>query len=210
MFDYTIRVDVTIEGGVIRKIDWQVKEDRSEDPDTNLDYMDYAVNGRTIRKNVYVGVLDQILEKQSADDVDVVSRATYSSKALIEAMKMALEVALPEKVEETSASEADESSAVDVESSAAESAGNETTFIAGEESSDESPSESSGENSSESSGESLSGSAGKAVKAPFSAVAHGKKTTKYGGKRFGEIPSLLSEEATEMSLEGLVDEGNRR
>lgn len=58
-------------------------------PSSNDRYIAWAVDGRS---NI-PGVVPQILEKGTLDEVDVVARATCSSKAILEACTQALEIA---------------------------------------------------------------------------------------------------------------------
>lgn len=105
-FLYTVQTTVTIFEGRITEIDVQKLDDRSDDPDSNDSYLNYAINGRT-RKNIwYEGVVKQILTAQNADNVDAVSSATYSSNAITEAVKESLIQALPENISEDELPEA--------------------------------------------------------------------------------------------------------
>lgn len=58
-------------------------------PSSNDRYIAWAVDGRS---NI-PGVVSQILEKGTLDEIDVVARATCSSKAILEACTQALEIA---------------------------------------------------------------------------------------------------------------------
>ena len=69
----TVTVEITIENGNIANI-----EVVSADGEDAAYY------------NMAIDVLDSIIEKQSADDIDVVSGATYSSNGIIGAAKEAL------------------------------------------------------------------------------------------------------------------------
>jgi uncharacterized protein with FMN-binding domain len=90
-FSYDINVSITIENGKITAVTVEKGEDTSYDPNGNDSFLKYAIEGRT-RKNVkYIGIVNQIIQKQSADNIDVVSGATYSSKSIAEAAKKALE-----------------------------------------------------------------------------------------------------------------------
>ena len=90
IFRYTVRTTTVIEGGKIVSIDAERINDNSEDPDSNETYFNFAVNGR-IRKGIeYKSIISQILDKQGAGDIDIVSGATYSSNAIIESVKKAL------------------------------------------------------------------------------------------------------------------------
>lgn len=93
-FEYDIRVTVTIKDDRITEINVTKENDNSYNPDDNIRYLDNAINGRTYKNVFYEGVVSQIIMKQSVDNVDVVSRATYSSKAIQLAVKTALEEAM--------------------------------------------------------------------------------------------------------------------
>lgn len=56
----------------------------------NERYIEWAANGR----GDYVGVVQQIVEKGTTEEIDTVSRATCSSKSIIEACEKALESAI--------------------------------------------------------------------------------------------------------------------
>ena len=81
-FRYEILVTVVIENGRITGVEAAKTADESDEPELNATYMGYAVNGRTRRSIEYPGIPGQIIEKQSADSVDAVSGATYSSEAI--------------------------------------------------------------------------------------------------------------------------------
>lgn len=89
VFDYLVQVDLDIHNGVITHLSAQRQEDVSENPDDNESYFQSAVSGRTVKKVWYKGVVGQVLAKQSAE-VDTVSRATYSSNAILEGVRQAL------------------------------------------------------------------------------------------------------------------------
>ena len=93
VFEYTVKTTIIIEEGKIVSIDVERINDNSEDPDNNTIYLNYAVNGRTRKGVEYKSIISQILDKQGTGDIDVVSGATYSSKAIIESVKKALEQA---------------------------------------------------------------------------------------------------------------------
>ena len=89
--DYDLNVTVKVENGAVSSI--SAEQGKGEDGDNNK-YIDKALNG----KGNKVGLIDQIREKQSTDGLDMVSGATCSSKAIIEAVQDALESAkLPEQ-----------------------------------------------------------------------------------------------------------------
>ena len=72
--------------------------DPSPTPDpfdeANDTYLDYAAYGRTLRGTLYTGVISQLIEgKKQPSQVDVVSRSTYSSRAIARAYACALEKA---------------------------------------------------------------------------------------------------------------------
>ena len=90
-FYYKVEVTVTIKDGAITKVSVDKKDDVSDDPEENEYYLDQAVNG----KKSYTGIPKQVIDSQSASDLDTVSRATYSSNAIIKAVKEALEDAKP-------------------------------------------------------------------------------------------------------------------
>lgn len=96
-FTYTVRAKVTVKDGAITEIDVEKIDDRSDDPDSNDSYLDYAINGRTRSGVWYEGVVSQIITDQSTDHVDVVSCATYSSNAITEAVKNAFSQAIVEE-----------------------------------------------------------------------------------------------------------------
>lgn len=156
-FIYTVQVTITIADGQITEIAVEKLDDQSEYPEDNDTYLDYAINGRT-RKNIwYEGVVKQILTAQSAEHVDAVSSATYSSNAITGAAQDALEQALMK--ERPAAGEEDP--AAGTQDSAAEepSAGTEASSAESTESSETESTESSETESSESAETDLSESA---------------------------------------------------
>jgi uncharacterized protein with FMN-binding domain len=93
VFSYQIQVTITIAQGKITGVAVEKQADTSEDPESNDSFLTYAQAGRT-RKNVwYAGVPSQIIDRQSADEIDVVSGATYSSQAIGNAARQALQAA---------------------------------------------------------------------------------------------------------------------
>ena len=93
MFCYDVRVELVVEDGVLTSVTVTKENDTSESPEDNERYLDYAIHGRTYKNVWYEGLVGQILQKQSADEVDAVSRATYSSRAIQSAAQQALEQA---------------------------------------------------------------------------------------------------------------------
>lgn len=93
LFAYEVKVTVTVTEGKITQIAVDKTQDTSEEPEANERYLDYAINGRTRKGTQYKGVVDQILSKQDAEAIDVVSGATYSSDAITKAVQKALQEA---------------------------------------------------------------------------------------------------------------------
>ena len=98
-FDYTMEVSVTIEDGKITDVAAVRTEDRSEFPEDNEEYLDYAINGRVRKEINYAGIPSQIIDNQTADTVDTVSGATYSSRAIQTAAQEALKLSAAKKEE---------------------------------------------------------------------------------------------------------------
>lgn len=98
---YYLKLNVTIEDGKVTAID-QI-EGVSQAPslgealdpfdEANQDYLDYAIDGRTLRGTRYEGVPAQLLASKQPSQIDVVSRATYSSRAIAKAYADALDQA---------------------------------------------------------------------------------------------------------------------
>ena len=62
--------------------------------DANDSYLNWAANGRTIRGVEHIGVVKQLLELRTpAADIDVVTRSTYSSRAIAKGYEQALALA---------------------------------------------------------------------------------------------------------------------
>ncbi len=82
MFDYTVEVTVVVSGGDITSFNAVRKDDVSGPgiPDMNAVFMENALGS----------IRSEIIREQSADNIDVVSGATYSSNAIIKAAKTAL------------------------------------------------------------------------------------------------------------------------
>lgn len=60
----------------------------------NDSYIEWAASGRTVRGKEYIGVVKQLIDlRRDSVNVDVVSRSTYSSKAIVKAYEKALELA---------------------------------------------------------------------------------------------------------------------
>ncbi len=93
LFCYDVRVELVVQDGVLTSVTVTKENDTSESPEDNENYLDYAINGRTYKNTWFEGVVSQILQKQGADEVDTVSRATYSSRAIQSAAQKALEQA---------------------------------------------------------------------------------------------------------------------
>ena len=94
-FRYLLTVTATVSDGRIVSVDVVKTTDESEDPEDNDVYLNFAVNGRTRRGITYSGVPQQIIDKQSADEIDAVSGATYSSEAIRNAVLEALSGSAP-------------------------------------------------------------------------------------------------------------------
>ena len=98
---YYLKLDVTIKDGKVTAID-QI-EGVSQAPSlgealdpfdkANQDYIDYAIDGRKLRGTWYEGVPAQLLAGKQPSQIDVVSRATYSSRAIAKAYADALDQA---------------------------------------------------------------------------------------------------------------------
>jgi len=82
--EYDLSVDVTIENGVIKSIG-NISGNGAEDNNT---YITNAANGT--KKNP-TGVVQQIIDANGTDGINAVSRATCSSKAIVDAVNNALE-----------------------------------------------------------------------------------------------------------------------
>ena len=81
---YDLSVEVTIENGVIKSIG-NIKGNGAEDNNT---YITNAANGT--KKNP-TGVVQQIIDANGTDGINAVSRATCSSRAIVDAVNNALE-----------------------------------------------------------------------------------------------------------------------
>ena len=99
---YYVALTVHIENGTPTDITdvYGSSAGKSDDPtldpfdEANETYLDYAARGRTLRGTLYTGVISQLIEgKKQPSQVDVVSRSTYSSRAIAKAYARALEKA---------------------------------------------------------------------------------------------------------------------
>ncbi|MBR1781466.1 MAG: FMN-binding protein [Oscillospiraceae bacterium] len=99
MFLYRLTVTLTVRDGSITAVDVVKGEDESEEPEDNEYYLSYAMKGRTRLGVFYPGIPAQIISAQSADGVDVVSGATYSSRTILTAARQAIAQAVAAKQE---------------------------------------------------------------------------------------------------------------
>jgi uncharacterized protein with FMN-binding domain len=102
-FRYELTVTVTVSDGKISAIAVEKTQDESEEPEDNDRYLSFALDGRTRKGIFYVGVPQQIIQHQSAETVDAVSGATYSSETIQRAVLQALELSkasLPDEGDE--------------------------------------------------------------------------------------------------------------
>jgi uncharacterized protein with FMN-binding domain len=99
VFSYQLHVTITVLEGKITGVAVEKGEDTSDDPESNDTFLTYAIEGRTRRNVWYEGVVSQITQKQSAQEIDVVSGATYSSRAIAEAAQQALDSIQEEETE---------------------------------------------------------------------------------------------------------------
>ena len=99
---YYVALTVHIENGTPTDITDVYGSSAGESDDPTLDpfdeanetYLDCAAYGRTLRGTLYTGVISQLIEgKKQPSQVDVVSRSTYSSRAIAKAYACALEKA---------------------------------------------------------------------------------------------------------------------
>ncbi len=101
---YNLEVSFIVIDGLVAKIEAKQVTETDEYED-NLDYIDDAINGLSA----------QIIDKQSAEGLDAVSRATCASNAIIDAAKDALEQAkITETPDTTVVNRADLQAAVEV------------------------------------------------------------------------------------------------
>ncbi len=87
---YTVKVAVTVAEHAITKV-----EVLSEAPSESASYQSKAVNG--VPKKSLVGVPDQIVSSNDTSDIDAVSGATVTSKAIVAATNNALQTACNEQ-----------------------------------------------------------------------------------------------------------------
>ena len=85
-FRYEVLVTVTIEDGLIRRVAVALGEDESDYPEDNDYFIDRAINGTSKQK----GVPAQIVDAQSAENIDGVSGATYTSNTIRSLVRDAL------------------------------------------------------------------------------------------------------------------------
>ena len=85
-FRYEVVVTVTVEDGLIRRVAVALGEDESDFPEDNDYFIDRAINGTTKQK----GVPAQIVDAQSAENIDGVSGATYTSDTIRSLVRDAL------------------------------------------------------------------------------------------------------------------------
>ncbi len=93
---YTITSSVTVSDGKITAIGVTADEELDEE---NQGYLDDAIKGWTYGGEEYKGVVTQILETNSTDNIDTVSEATIASNAIVTAVDAALDTA-PEAAED--------------------------------------------------------------------------------------------------------------
>lgn len=107
-FNYELTVTVTVQDGQIVDISVLRGTDLSEYPEDNDRYLDWAMNGRTKGGTTYVGIPQQIITKQSANHIDAVSGATYSSDTIRDLAAEAIQPAKLPDVEEPDLNEPEE------------------------------------------------------------------------------------------------------
>ena len=97
---YYVAVTVVIKDGKVAEVKDVLGTNRAAtlaeilDPfnEDNQLYLDYAANGRTVKKVWYEGVVAQLLAGKKPSAIDVVSRSTFSSRAIAAAYGNALEL----------------------------------------------------------------------------------------------------------------------
>lgn len=99
---YYLAMTVTVENGKASAIKDVHGTNKATDEDAVLEeydesndaYLEWAAFGRVVRGKEYVGVVKQLIDLHAnPSNVDVVSRSTYSSKAIVKAYEKALELA---------------------------------------------------------------------------------------------------------------------
>ena len=99
---YYLAMTVTVENGKASAIKDVHGTNKATDEDavlkeydeSNDAYLEWAAFGRVVRGKEYIGVVKQLIDLHAApSNVDVVSRSTYSSKAIVKAYEKALELA---------------------------------------------------------------------------------------------------------------------
>jgi uncharacterized protein with FMN-binding domain len=83
-FDYGLTVYVTVNDGVIESI--TAEHDTNGYDSSNDIFWDWAVNGRTVGSTFKPSPLAQIVETQSTENIDVVTGATFTCRALTQAV----------------------------------------------------------------------------------------------------------------------------
>ncbi len=99
---YYVAVTVVVKDGKVAEVKDVRGTNKAESPtlaevldpfnEDNQVYLDYAANGRTVKKVWYEGVVSQLLSGKKPAAVDVVSRSTFSSRAIAAAYANALEL----------------------------------------------------------------------------------------------------------------------
>ncbi|MBR5949682.1 MAG: FMN-binding protein [Clostridia bacterium] len=87
-YDYGVTVYVTVNGGIIESI--TAEHDTNGYSSSNNMYWNWAVNGRTVGGVFRPSPLAQIVETQSTENIDVVTGATFTCRALVQAVENAL------------------------------------------------------------------------------------------------------------------------
>ena len=87
-YNYGLTVTVTMDDDYIQSI--TAEHDTAGYSSSNNPYWNWAVNGRSIGGVFHPSPLQQIVETQSTQGIDVVTGATYTSNALIQAVNNAL------------------------------------------------------------------------------------------------------------------------
>ena len=99
---YYLAMTVTVKDGKATAIKDLHGTDKATDQEAvlgsydeeNDSYIEWAASGRTVRGKEYIGVVKQLIDLHTDPvNVDVVSRSTYSSKAIVKAYEKALELA---------------------------------------------------------------------------------------------------------------------